>query len=71
MIEHVNIINMIKDKREEHKYIYKVFDYNDINCLIFFTYYKYLFNMNLDYLKIRITFILIRKMIDKRIICNK
>ena len=71
IIEHINIINMIRDKREEYKYIYKVFDYNNTNYLIFFIYYKHLFNINLNYLKIRITSILIRKMVDKGIIYNK
>ena len=71
MVEHINIINIIRDKREEYKYIYKVFNYDNTNCLIFFTYYKYLFNINLDHLKIRIISILIRKMIDKGMIYNK
>ena len=71
IVEYVSIVNMIRDKREEYEYIYKVFNYNNINYLMFFIYYKYLFNINLNYLKIRIIFILIRKIIDKRIIYNK
>ena len=59
---------MVKDEREEYKYIYNVFKYNNTNYSIFFTYYKYLFNIDLDYPKIRITPILIERMIDKRII---
>ena len=70
-MKHINIINLIRDKREEHKYTYKVFKYNNTNYLMFFTYYKYLFNINLDYLKIKVTPILIRKMINKGIIYNK
>ena len=65
------MINMIRDKREEHKYIYKVFNYNNTNYSIFFIYHKYLFNINLNYLKIRITPILIRKIVDKGIVYNK
>ena len=65
------MINIIRNKREEYKYIYKVFNYNNTNCLMFFIYHKHLFNMNLDYLKIRITSILIRKMVDKGIVYNK
>ena len=65
------MINIIRDEREEYKYIYKIFKCDNINYLIFFFYYKYLFNMDLNHLKIRITFILIRKMIDKRIVYNK
>ena len=65
------MINIIKDKREEHKYIYKVFNYNNTNYSMFFIYHKYLFNINLNYLKIRIISILIRKIVDKRIVYNK
>ena len=71
IVKYTSIVNLIKDKREEYEYIYKAFKYNNINYLIFFTYYKYLFNMNLNYLKIRITLILIRKIINKRIVYNK
>ena len=62
---------MIKDKREEHEYIYDIFGYNNTNYSIFFTYYKYLFNMNLDYLKIRITLTLIERIVNIEIICDK
>ena len=71
MVEHVGIVNMIRDKREEYKYIYKTFEYDDVNYSIFFSYYKYLFNIDPDHLKIRITSILIRKMVDKGMICDK
>ena len=62
---------MIKDEREEYEYIYNIFDYNDINYSIFFTHYKYLFNINLDYSKIRITSTLIRRIVNIEIICDK
>ena len=62
---------MVKDKREEHEYIYNIFSYNDINYSIFFTHYKYLFNINLDYLKIRITLTLIERIINIEIIYDK
>ena len=71
MIEYASIINIIRDKREEHKYIYKTFKCNNVDYLMFLFYYKYLFNMNLDHLKIRIISILMRKMVNKGIICNK
>ena len=71
IVEYVGMINIIRDKREEHEYIYKVFNCNDTNYSIFFIYYKHLFNVNLDYLKIRITSILIRKIVDKGMIYNK
>ena len=70
-MEHISIINLIRDKREEQEYIYEAFDYNNTNYLIFFTYYKYLFNIDSDYLKIKIIFILIRKLVNKRMIYNK
>ena len=71
MVEYISLVNLVRDKREEHKYIYKTFKYNNINYLIFFFYYKHLFNIDSDYLKIRIIFILIRKMVNKRIVYNK
>ena len=61
----------MKDEREKYKYIYNVFGYNDTNYLMFFTYYKHLFNINLDYLKIRITPILIGRIMNIEIICDK
>ena len=71
IVEYISIVNIIRDKREEHEYIYKTFKYNNINYLMFLFYYKHLFNMNLDYLKIRIILILIRKMVNKGMIYNK
>ena len=71
MVEHVGLINIVRDKREEHEYIYETFEYNNINYLILFFYHKYLFNIDLNYSKIRITLILMRKMVDKGIVCNK
>ena len=71
MVEHVGMIDMIRDEREEHEYIYEVFDYDDTDCSIFFTRHKHLFNVNLDYPKIRITPILMREMVDKGIVCDK
>ena len=71
IIEYVNIVKMIKDEREEYEYIYNAFDCDNINYSIFFIYCKHLFNMNLDYLKIRIISTLIKKMISIEIIYNK
>ena len=62
---------MIKDKQEEYKYIYNIFGYNNTNYSIFFTYYKYLFNINLDYLKIRIISTLVERIINIEIIYDK
>ena len=71
IVEHVSIVEMVKDKRGEHKYIYNVFDCDNTNYSIFFTYHKYLFNVNPDYPKIRIIPTLIRKMVDIEMICDK
>ena len=71
IVEHVSIVNIIRDKREEHEYIYKTFKCNDVDYSIFFSHYKYLFNVDLDHLKIRITPILMRKMMDKGMVYNK
>ena len=71
MIEHISIVEMVKDERREYEYIYDAFSYDDTNYSIFFTYYKYLFNIDLDYPKIRITSTLIGRMVDTEIICDK
>ena len=71
IVEHIGIVDIIRDKREEHEYIYKTFKYNNVDYSIFFSHYKHLFNMDLDYPKIRITSILMRKMIDERMIYDK
>ena len=61
----------MKDKREEYEYIYEAFKYDDINYSIFFTNYKYLFNIDSDYLKIRITPTLIGRIVSIEMICDK
>ena len=71
IVEYVGIVKIVKDEQEKHKYIYNIFSYNNTNCSIFFIYYKYLFNMNLDYLKIRITPTLIEKMVSIEMICDR
>ena len=70
MVEYVSIVKIVKDEREEYKYIYEAFEYNNINYSIFFTNYKYLFNIDSNYLKIRIILVLIYRMVDNRIICE-
>ena len=62
---------MIRDEREEHEYIYETFECDDVDYSIFFSHYKHLFNMDPDYLKIRITPILMRKMVDERMVYDK
>ena len=68
IIEYVDIVKIIKDEREENEYIYKAFEYDDTNYSIFFTNHKYLFNINSNHLKIRITLVLIYRIVDNRII---
>ena len=65
------MVKIIKDKREKYEYIYNIFDYNDINYSIFFTHYKYLFNINPNYPKIRITPTLIERIINIEMIYNR
>ena len=71
IVEYIGIVKIIKDEREKYEYIYNVFDYNNTNYSIFFIYYKYLFNMNLDYSKIRITPTLIERIVNTEIIYDK
>ena len=71
IVEHIGIVDMIRDKREEYEYIYKTFEYDDVNYSIFFFHHKYLFNINPDHPKIRITSILMRKMVDEEMVCDK
>ena len=71
MVEHVGIVDIIRDKREEHKYIYETFECDDVDYSIFFSHHKYLFNIDLDHPKIRIIPILIRKIMNKGMVCDK
>ena len=71
MVEHIGIVEMVKDEWGEYEYIYDVFGYDDTNCSMFFTYYKYLFNVDLDHPKIRITPTLMGRMVDTGMICDK
>ena len=71
IVEHIGIVEMVKDEREEHEHIYEAFKYDDTNYSIFFTNHKYLFNIDLDYLKIRITSTLIERIISIEIICDE
>ena len=71
IVEHIGLINIIRDEREEHEYIYEAFNCDDTNCSIFFTRHRHLFNVNLDYLKIRITPILMKEIMKERMVCNK
>ena len=59
---------MVKDERGAYEYIYKAFKYDDTNYSIFFTNYKHLFNIDPDYLKIRITLVLIYRIVNNRMI---
>ena len=71
MVEHVSIVEIVKDKQEEYEHIYKAFKYDDTNYSIFFTNHKHLFNIDLDHSKIRITPTLIERIISIGIICDK
>ena len=71
IVEYISIIDLIKDERGEHKYIYKVFSCKNTSYLMFFNRYKYLFNINLNYLSVLLILVLIRKMIDNRIVYEK
>ena len=55
---------MLRDKREDTKYIVKQFNYDNIEYSIYFTQYKHLFNMNSNYLKVRIILLLIKEIIN-------
>ena len=71
MVEHVGIVKMVKDEQGEYEYIYNAFGCDDINCSIFFTHHKHLFNMDPDHPKIRITPTLIGRMVNIGMICDK
>ena len=71
IVKYIGIVKMVKDEREKHEHIYKAFGYEDTNCSMFFTNHKYLFNMNSNYLKIRITPTLIGRIVSIEIICDK
>ena len=71
IVEYVGIVKMVKDEREEYEYIYDAFSYKNTNYSMFFIYYKYLFNIDLDYSKIRITPTLIERMMNIEMIYDK
>ena len=71
IVERISGVDIIKDKREEHEYIYKIFNYNNIHYLIFFLRHKHLFNIDLDYLNVHLTPILMRRIMDEDIVCDK
>ena len=71
IVEHVGMVDMIRDEREEYEYIYKTFECDDVDYSMFFSHHKHLFNIDLDHSKIRITPILMRKMVDEGMVCNK
>ena len=71
IVEHVGMIDMIRDEREEHEYIYKTFECDDVDYSMFFSHHKHLFNMDPDHSKIRITPILMRKMVDEGMVYDK
>ena len=71
IVEYIGIVKIVRDEYKEQEYIYNIFDYNNTNYLIFFTYYKYLFNMDLDYSKIRIIPTLIGRIVSIEIIYDK
>ena len=68
MIEYVSIVDILKNKRGKHKYIYETFGYNNYEYFIFYTHHKYLFNIDPNHSRIRITLTLIQKMVSKRIV---
>ena len=55
---------MLRDKRENAKYIAEQFDCDDIEYGIYFTQYKYLFNIDSNHPKIRIILLLVKKIIN-------
>ena len=71
IVEHIGIVDMIRDEREEYEYIYETFECDDVDYSIFFSHHKHLFNIDLDHPKIRITSILMRKMVDEGMMYDK
>ena len=70
MIEYISIVDILKDERGKNEYIYEAFSCNDYEYLIFYIYYKYLFNIDPNYLRIQITTTLIQKMIKEEMVYN-
>ena len=57
-------MEMLRDKRENVEYIAEQFDYNNIEYGIYFTQYKYLFNMDPNHPKIQIIPLLAKEIIN-------
>ena len=71
MVEYVSLVNIIRDERKEYEYIYEAFDYDNANYSIFFIRYRYLFNIDPDYPKIRIIPILIKEIVKEEMVYDK
>ena len=54
IVEHIRIVEILQDERANTEYIAESFEYQDIECSIYFSQHKHLFNVDLDYPKLRI-----------------
>ena len=64
IIKYIRNIEILRDKKEDAKYIVEQFDYDNIKYSIYFIRYKHLFNVNSNYLKIRIISLLVKEIIN-------
>ena len=65
IVKHIGIVEMLQDERANAEYITKSFECQDIECGMYFSRHKHLFNVDPDYLKLRIRPNLMRRMIDE------
>ena len=64
MIETRGYIDSVISELVDEEYITEYFDYDDVNYLLYFSRYKYTFNIDLDYLYILIKYRRIREIIN-------
>ena len=54
IVEYIGIVEILRDERANAEYIAESFEYQDIECGMYFSWHKHLFNVDLDYLKLHI-----------------
>ena len=71
IVEHIGIVEMLRDERANAEYIAESFECQDIECGMYFSRHKHLFNVDPDYPKLRIRPNLMRRMIDEGKVCYR
>ena len=71
MVEHISIVEMLKDDRVEKEYIVEQFECVNMHCPMFYSNHKHLFNMDPDNPKTAIILRLIEHMMENGRVYNR